>query len=137
MTPDILDPGSGCRRGPSWSLTINHVKETPAVVNSTQRIRKLNDELRQHLVGGLAVMTPGVAALGQQAVEPIVQKISVFDDFCHANDPHDVRLGSLTAIKTCSCIVEHRRLVARSKLRIVIVFDEPAAGISRLREARP
>ena len=58
------------------------------MVNSTQRIRELNDELRQHLLGGLAVMTPGVAALGQQAVERIVQTISVFDDFCHANDPH-------------------------------------------------
>jgi hypothetical protein len=34
-------------------------------------------------------MTPGVAALGQQAVERIVQTISVFDDFCHANDPHE------------------------------------------------
>jgi hypothetical protein len=29
-----------------------------AVVNSNQRIRELNDELRQHLLGGLAVMTP-------------------------------------------------------------------------------
>jgi hypothetical protein len=29
-------------------------------MNSTQRIRELNDELRQHLLGGLAVMTPGV-----------------------------------------------------------------------------
>ena len=49
------------------------------MVNRTQRIRELNDELRQHLLGGLAVMTPGVAALGQQAVERIVQTISVFD----------------------------------------------------------
>jgi Protein of unknown function (DUF3768) len=61
----------------------------PAVVNSTQRIRELNDELRQHLLSGLAVMTPGVAALGQQAVERIVQTISVFDDFCNANDPYE------------------------------------------------
>jgi hypothetical protein len=45
------------------------------VVNNSQRIRKLNDELRQNLHGGLAVMTPGVAALGQQAVERIVQTI--------------------------------------------------------------
>jgi Protein of unknown function (DUF3768) len=59
------------------------------VVNNSQRIRELNDELRQHLLGGLAVMTPGVAALGQQAVQRIVQTISVFDDFCHANDPHE------------------------------------------------
>jgi hypothetical protein len=59
----------------------------------TERIRELNDELRQHLLGGLAVMTPGVAALGQQAVERIVQTISVFDDFCHANDPKSTTLA--------------------------------------------
>jgi hypothetical protein len=70
----------------------------PTVVNNTQRIRELNDELRQHLHGGLAVMTPGVAALGQQAVERIVQTISVFDDFCHANDPHEEHdFGSFNA----------------------------------------
>jgi hypothetical protein len=55
----------------------------------TDRIRALNDELRQHLLGGRAVMTPGIAALGQQAVERIVKTIAVFDDFCHANDPHE------------------------------------------------
>jgi len=54
----------------------------------TARIRALNDELRQHLLGGLAVMTPGVAALGQVAADRIVKTIAVFDDFCHANDPH-------------------------------------------------
>ena len=55
----------------------------------TERIRTLNDELRQCLPGGHAVMTPGVAALGQEAVERIVQVIAAFDDFCHANDPHE------------------------------------------------
>jgi Protein of unknown function (DUF3768) len=60
-----------------------------AVVNNTQRIRELNDDLRQHLLGSFTVMTPGVAALGQQTVERIVQTISVFDDFCHANDPNE------------------------------------------------
>ena len=55
----------------------------------TERIRTLNDELRQHLLGGGAVITPGVAALGQEAVERIVKTISVYDDFCHANDPHE------------------------------------------------
>jgi hypothetical protein len=43
----------------------------------TERIRELNDELRQHLLGGLAVMTPGVAALGQQAV-PVVNQIRTY-----------------------------------------------------------
>jgi hypothetical protein len=52
----------------------------------TDEIRALNDELRQHLLGGL---TPGVAALGQEAVERIVKTNAVYDDFCHANDPHE------------------------------------------------
>jgi hypothetical protein len=55
----------------------------------TARIRALNDQLRQHLTGGTAVITPGVAALGAEAVERIVKTIAVFDDFCHANDPYE------------------------------------------------
>src|SRR5271154_3738720 len=53
------------------------------------RIRALNDELRQHLAGCHAVITPGIAALGQEAVQRIVTTIEVYDDFCHANDPHE------------------------------------------------
>jgi hypothetical protein len=59
------------------------------MANNTSRIRELNDELRQHLIGGLAVITPGVAALGQEAVERIVRTIATFDDFCHENDPYE------------------------------------------------
>ena len=55
----------------------------------TERIRALNDELRQHLTGGIAVMTPGIAALGLEAVDRIIKTIAVFDDFCHANDPYE------------------------------------------------
>ena len=55
----------------------------------TARIRALNDQLRQNLAEGIAVMTPSVAALGAEAVERIVKTIAVFDDFCHANDPHE------------------------------------------------
>ena len=55
---------------------------------TTDRIRDLNDQLRQQLTAGVAVMTPGIAALGQEAVARIVKTIAVFDDFCHANDPH-------------------------------------------------
>jgi Protein of unknown function (DUF3768) len=55
----------------------------------TQRIRALNDQLRQNLATGVAVMTPGVAALGEEAAARIIKTIAVFDDFCHANDPHE------------------------------------------------
>ena len=57
--------------------------------SKTARIRALNDELRQNFAGGAAVMTPGIAALGAAAVARIVKTIAVFDDFCHANDPHE------------------------------------------------
>jgi hypothetical protein len=56
--------------------------------SKTARIRALNDELRQNFAGGAAVMTPGIAALGAEAVARIVKTIGVFDDFCH-NDPHE------------------------------------------------
>jgi hypothetical protein len=55
----------------------------------TDRIRTLNDELRKHLLGGAAVITPGIAALGSEAVERLVKTITVFDDFCTANDPYE------------------------------------------------
>ena len=57
--------------------------------SKTARIAALNDELRQNFSEGLAVMTPGIAALGAEAVARIVKTIAVFDDFCHANDPHE------------------------------------------------
>lgn len=57
---------------------------------STDRdsIRVLNDNLRRHLLGGGAVMTPGIAALGPEAVMRLVQTIAVYDGFCEANDPY-------------------------------------------------
>jgi Protein of unknown function (DUF3768) len=57
--------------------------------SKTARIRALNDELRQNFAEGMAVMTPGIAALGGEAVARIVKTVAVFDDFCHANDPHE------------------------------------------------
>jgi hypothetical protein len=54
-----------------------------------ETIRQLNDQLRKNLNTGVALITPGVAALGCEAVQRIVQTIAVFDDFCHANDPHE------------------------------------------------
>ena len=55
----------------------------------TARVRALNDQLRQKLTAGTVVMTQGVAALGREAVARIVKTITVFDDFCNANDPYE------------------------------------------------
>jgi stage V sporulation protein SpoVS len=53
-----------------------------------ENVRALNDKLRVERIGGIAVMTPGVAALGVEAVNLAVQAIAIFDDFCEDNDPH-------------------------------------------------
>src|SRR2546430_616810 len=58
-------------------------------LEKTARIRELNDDLRKHLIGGGAVMTSGIAALGAAVVERIVQTIAVFDDFSNKNDPYE------------------------------------------------
>lgn len=54
----------------------------------TDRIRILNDELRKYLIGGGTVMTPGVAALGSEAIKRLVQTLSTYSDFCTENDPY-------------------------------------------------
>jgi hypothetical protein len=56
---------------------------------TTFRIRSLNDDLRKNLLGGSAFITPGIAALGHEAVARIVQTIAVYNAFCHANDPYE------------------------------------------------
>ena len=59
------------------------------MAHTTGTIRRLNDELRRSLQTGIAVVTPGVAALGREAVQNIFRTISVYDDFCKENDPYD------------------------------------------------
>jgi hypothetical protein len=59
------------------------------MTTKTEQIRALNDRLRQNFSEGTAVITCGVAALGAEAVARIVKTITVYDDFCHANDPHE------------------------------------------------
>jgi hypothetical protein len=58
------------------------------MTTKTEQIRTLNDQLRQNFSEGTAVLTCGIAALGAEAVARIVKTIAIFDDFCHANDPH-------------------------------------------------
>ena len=53
------------------------------------RIRLLNDKLRRNLPTVGAMLTPGIVALGAEAVERLIQTIATFDHFCEANDPHE------------------------------------------------
>jgi len=59
--------------------------------SKTEQIRTLNDRLRHNLGTGIgtAVITTGVAALGDEAVARIVKTIAVYDDFCNENDPYE------------------------------------------------
>ena len=59
------------------------------MTTKTEQIRTLNDQLRQNFSEGTAVLTCGIAALGAEAVARIVKTITVYDDFCHANDPYE------------------------------------------------
>ena len=61
------------------------------MTSKIEQIRTLNDQLRQNLSTGIgtAVITTGVAALGDEAVARIVKTIAVYDDFCHENDPYE------------------------------------------------
>jgi len=59
------------------------------MTTKTEAIRTLNDDLRQNLTTGTALLTAGIAALGAEAVGWIVKTIAVYDDFCHANDPYE------------------------------------------------
>jgi hypothetical protein len=59
------------------------------MTTKTETIRALNDELRQNLTIGTALITAGIAALGAEAVARIVKTIAVYDDFWHAKDPHE------------------------------------------------
>lgn len=63
----------------------------------SERIRMLNDRLRQTRTGGMLVMTTGITALGEEAVISLLHEIARFDSFGENNDPygeHD--MGALT-----------------------------------------
>jgi hypothetical protein len=79
----------------------------------TDQIRALNDELRQHLLGGQALITPGIAALGQEFIERLVQTIAVFDDFCHANDPHEDMTLAASKSKATTSILRSTTTIGR------------------------
>lgn len=58
------------------------------MTDAAAKIRALNDKFRQSLTGGNAVITPGIAALGPDALERIVTIVMTYNDFSQDNDPY-------------------------------------------------
>jgi hypothetical protein len=54
---------------------------------SPSTIRELNDELRQHLLGGDIVISDKIAALGPKALARLTERLAQFDQFCPFTDP--------------------------------------------------
>ena len=52
------------------------------------RIRELNDALRREMTGGQWLLTPGVIALGQEAIMAAIKAVQSFDAFTPDNDPY-------------------------------------------------
>lgn len=58
------------------------------MTHATETIKKLNDDFRTTLTGGQIMMTPGITALGPDAVARLIDKLIAYDDFSEDSDPH-------------------------------------------------
>ncbi len=58
------------------------------MTSARDRIRALNDALRQHHRGGTIVITQGVQALGAETIQAIVEAVAAFNEFDGGNDPY-------------------------------------------------
>lgn len=54
----------------------------------TRKVRKLNDEFRKTLNGGIKLVTEGVRAQGAESLKEIFNKVRNFDEFTPDNDPY-------------------------------------------------
>lgn len=62
------------------------------------RIRELNDQLRQTMMGGQVLMTQGIQALPAEVQAQVFSQVQRFDSFTEDNDPHGEHdFGSVTA----------------------------------------
>jgi len=53
-----------------------------------ERVRALNDALRQTFTGGKVMLSAGVAALAEDEKAIVLEKVRTFADFNGDNDPH-------------------------------------------------
>jgi len=56
--------------------------------SNSERIRQLNDSLRQTFAGGRIVITEGVDALNSEIKAKVLQQVRNYDRFDRDNDPH-------------------------------------------------
>lgn len=78
-------------------VTIENTMDEPTPARHSERIRTLNDLLRQEGVGGRLMLTRGLAGLPRSIVARIITAVRSFEAFTEANDPygeHDC--GTLT-----------------------------------------
>lgn len=54
----------------------------------TARIRALNDQLRQHFIGGQIVVTSSIGHLSDDDRLALFEAVRTFDDFTEDNDPY-------------------------------------------------
>ncbi len=57
-------------------------------MGDSDRIRELNDALRQQGNGGKIVVTHGVSALSGEGQSRVMQLLRAYNDFGEENDPH-------------------------------------------------
>jgi hypothetical protein len=55
--------------------------------SNTERIRELNDGLRQTFIGGWVLVTEGVDTLSAELKAEVLQRVRSFDRFDRENDP--------------------------------------------------
>ncbi len=58
------------------------------MAQAKERIRGLNDKLRQTFRGGRVVQTRGMAMLAPELLARIYERVRTFDSFSPDNDPH-------------------------------------------------
>jgi hypothetical protein len=83
------------------------------------RIRALDDHLRKNPTADVAIMTPGIAALGRDAFDRIIKTITAFAEVCYANEPdEDQHIGSFPSEgRLISFKIDHYERPARSPER--------------------
>ena len=74
-------------------IQLGYQTEEPPADCATRLVRAfqlaaLNDALRQTFSGGCILTTHGVAALGEEAVQALLQQLQTYDQFNQDNDPY-------------------------------------------------